>query len=239
MEEAIEPKITNYRSFNEFFCRALKPESRPLELNDKALLCPADGAISQLGEINQQTVFQAKGKSFNLRTLLAGDAELAQTFENGSFCTIYLSPKDYHRVHMPMSGKLLQMTHVPGALFSVNPTTVNNVDNLFARNERVVCHFKTDIGSVAVILVGAMIVASIDTVWAGEVAPVGRKPSHYYYNNKAIELQQGEEMGRFKLGSTVILATPPGVTQWFDLKEGDKVRLGQTIANLVNPQITD
>lgn len=230
MTEAMEPELTNYASFNEFFCRPLKTEARPIQRDDTCLLCPADGTISQLGTIDGQTIFQAKGKSFSLSALLGGDEPLAETLNGGSFCTIYLSPKDYHRVHMPLSGNLLQMTHVPGDLFSVNPTTVNSVDNLFARNERVVSVFDTAVGPVAVILVGAMIVASIETVWAGEVAPRGSKSSHFHYQQqKEIHLDQGDEIGRFKLGSTVVLVLPPGAVAWQDVHSGDDVKMGQAL----------
>ncbi|WP_018415753.1 archaetidylserine decarboxylase [Teredinibacter turnerae] len=233
MAEAENPDLSSYASFNEFFCRPLRADARPMTLDANRLLCPADGAISQLGDIDGQTIFQAKGRSFSLKALLGGNPELAEQFHNGSFCTVYLSPKDYHRVHMPVGGTLTSMTHVPGALFSVNPTTVEGVDNLFARNERVVSVFDTPLGPVAVILVGAMIVASIETVWAGEIAPRGKQPTDFNYRPQPpVSLNQGEEMGRFKLGSTVILLLPPGVTEWETLSSGTPVRLGEPLAHL-------
>ena len=234
MNEAAQEKLEEYKSFNDFFCRELKHNARPIAAQEQLLICPADGAISQSGSIDASTIFQAKGKSFNTQALLGGDAELAAKFKNGLFCTVYLSPKDYHRVHMPITGTLQSMTHIPGALFSVNPATVNNVNELFARNERVVSIFETSIGPVAVILVGAMIVASIETVWAGEVAPRGKKPSVYTYQNQAdIHLERGEEMGRFKLGSTVILLLPPNAGQWLHSAEaGQTVKMGEALAEL-------
>ncbi|WP_075185437.1 archaetidylserine decarboxylase [Teredinibacter haidensis] len=231
MAEAEEESLTAYSSFNEFFCRALKSEARPLADDSKLLICPADGAISQTGSINGSTIFQAKGKSFTTTALLGGDTDLAKQFENGQFCTVYLSPKDYHRVHMPIAGKLKSMTHVPGALFSVNPTTVDNVDNLFARNERVVSIFETEIGPVAVILVGAMIVASIETVWAGEVAPRGNKTACFHYQEQeSVSLERGQEMGRFKLGSTVIVLLPENSAKWSKrIAPGRTVQMGEAI----------
>ncbi|WP_045857393.1 archaetidylserine decarboxylase [Teredinibacter purpureus] len=234
MAEAAQESLLEYKSFNAFFCRALKPEARPLEEEENALLCPADGAISQAGTINGNTIFQAKGKSFSTTALLGGDETLAKKFENGQYCTVYLSPKDYHRVHMPISGTLTDMIHVPGALFSVNPTTVNNVDNLFARNERVVSIFETDVGPVAVVLVGAMIVASIETVWAGEIAPRGNKVTRQQYGeHPPISLTRGSEMGRFKLGSTAVLLMPENSTNWLErMTPGRTVKMGEPLATI-------
>jgi len=234
MSEAAEENLDAYSSFNDFFCRALKPDARPIAEGDNILACPADGAISQLGNIEKDTIFQAKGKSFSATTLLGGDKALSERFSDGHFCTVYLSPKDYHRIHMPITGKLVSMNHVPGALFSVNPATVSNVDNLFARNERVACIFETEIGPVALVLVGAMIVASIETVWAGEIAPRRNQVTHFQYQtHDEINLNKGEEMGRFKLGSTVILLLPKGAGNWVDrLTPGRTVTMGEPLFTL-------
>jgi len=233
MAEAEKEDLGDYACFNDFFCRALKPEARPITDNADTLICPADGVISQAGDIKGNTIFQAKGKFFSTSALLGGDYKLAKQFDRGSFCTIYLSPKDYHRVHMPVSGSLRSMTYIPGKLFSVNPTTVDRVDNLFARNERVVSVFDTDFGPMVVILVGAMIVASIETVWSGEVAPIRKRISTYNYGqSEQIHLQRGEEMGRFKLGSTVILLLPENAAQWLDhISPEQAVCMGESLAN--------
>ncbi len=232
MAEAAEEDPGHYSCFNDFFCRALKPEARPLA-EASSILCPADGVISELGPIKQSTIYQAKGKTFTTRALLGGDKELGAQFDDGRFCTVYLSPKDYHRIHMPVSGELERMVHVPGALFSVNPTTANNVDRLFARNERVVCIFKTDFGPMAMVLVGAMIVASVDTVWAGEVAPRKNKVSDFRYTAQSpIRLERGEEMGRFKLGSTVVLLFAKNSIEWAAaMKAGRAVCMGEAMGS--------
>ncbi|MCR8923106.1 archaetidylserine decarboxylase [Dasania sp. GY-MA-18] len=227
MSEAADPEPLNYKNFNAFFTRALAPDARPIVAGDNTIACPADGAISQLGDIENGRIFQAKGQSYSLLELLGGDVEAAQPFEGGKFATVYLSPKDYHRVHMPMAGTLKSMTYVPGDLFSVNGTTADNVPRLFARNERAVCIFDTDIGPMAVVLVGAMIVAGIETTWAGQVAPIKRQiqTHHYQQDGQAapqnIRLEKGEEMGRFKLGSTAIVIFPKGVMEWDDKFSAD------------------
>lgn len=231
MSEAEEENPLAYPSFNAFFTRALKAGARPLAPGDHTLLCPADGAISQAGAITGETVFQAKGKSFTVEALLGGDVEIARRFSNGSFCTVYLSPKDYHRVHMPLGGQLVSMSHVPGRLFSVNPTTVDHVNGLFARNERVVSVFDTPAGPMAMVLVGAMIVASTETVWAGEVAPRGDKVTTFHYGDQqTLELGKGDEMGRFKLGSTVILLFAENAVNWHEnATAGNPVRMGEAL----------
>ena len=224
MAEAADPEPLNYANFNAFFTRALKEGARPITEGDNSIACPADGAISQLGEIKDGRIFQAKGQSYSLLELLGGDVETAQPFEGGKFATVYLSPKDYHRVHMPMAGTLRSMTYVPGDLFSVNGTTAENVPRLFARNERAVCIFDTDAGPMAVVLVGAMIVAGIETVWAGQVAPIKRQIQTHNYQQKeqeSIRLEKGEEMGRFKLGSTAIVIFPKDVMEWDDKFSAD------------------
>jgi phosphatidylserine decarboxylase len=210
MDEAENPDIASYSSFNEFFTRPLKPGARPLA--ESALISPVDGAISQLGPIegaDGAQIFQAKGHSYSTTALVGGDAALAKPFENGAFATLYLSPKDYHRIHMPCAGRLLRMIHVPGALFSVNPTTARGVPGLFARNERVVCVFESAAGPFVLVLVGATIVGSMATVWHGVINPP--RPGtvrDWDYRDQDICLQQGDEMGRFLLGSTVVLLFP-------------------------------
>jgi phosphatidylserine decarboxylase len=207
MAEAAQSDIDSYPTFNEFFTRALKPGVRPLA--DAALICPVDGAISQFGAIAGDQIYQAKGHSYSTTALVGGDAALAARFQDGDFATLYLSPKDYHRIHMPCDGRLTRMIHVPGALFSVNPTTARGVPGLFARNERVVCVFESARGPFVLALVGATIVGSMATVWHGVVNPprVGTL-REWRYDDQAIALRQGEEMGRFLLGSTVVLLFP-------------------------------
>ncbi|GAA3927315.1 archaetidylserine decarboxylase [Litoribacillus peritrichatus] len=235
MSEAANPDPASYANFNDFFTRALKPGARTIAEGEKNLACPADGAVSQLGDIKQGRIFQAKGHDFGLKELLGGSKELETEFQDGKFTTIYLSPKDYHRVHIPFSGTLRSMTYIPGKLFSVNPATVNNVDNLFARNERVSCIFDTDNGPMAVVLVGAMIVASIETVWAGLVTPPRQKLTTWDYpatGEGAVVLNKGDELGRFKLGSTVVLCFPKDSIEWNEnLQEGSVTRMGQEIAS--------
>jgi phosphatidylserine decarboxylase len=207
MAEAVEPRIEHYKTFNDFFTRALKPGARPVAAAD--LICPIDGAISQFGRIERDQIFQAKGHRYSSTALLAGDAELARRFDDGEFVTLYLSPKDYHRIHMPCDGRLRRMVYVPGDLFSVNPTTARGVPGLFARNERVVCLFDGPRGPFVLVLVGATIVGSMATVWHGVVNPP--RPGivrRWDYDDAGIALQQGEEMGRFLLGSTVVMLFP-------------------------------
>ncbi|WP_028999138.1 archaetidylserine decarboxylase [Azohydromonas australica] len=214
MSEAVNPDITSYRSFNEFFTRPLKPGARPLSVAD--LICPVDGAVSQFGDVNQGQIFQAKGHEYSATALVGGDAALARTFENGSFATLYLSPKDYHRIHMPCDGRLVRMVHVPGDLFSVNPVTARGVPGLFARNERVVCVFEGAHGPWVLVLVGATIVGSMATVWHGVVNPPrpGQVREWSYRDGAPIELKQGQEMGRFLLGSTVVMLFPQRGLTW-------------------------
>lgn len=237
MSQALEPDPTQYPSFNEFFTRALKPGMRPFDPDPKTLLCPADGAVSQIGAIHQGSVLQAKGQHYSLSDLLAEPEAELHAFDQGRFVTVYLSPKDYHRVHMPLSGTLTRMTFVPGDLFSVNPLTARRVPGLFARNERVVCWFETGIGPVAVVLVGAMIVASIATAWSGTVAPSpgGRRIQVTDYGpGEGPRLERGEEMGRFMLGSTAIVVLPKGRAEWNDdLRSETAVSMGQTLGQLV------
>lgn len=238
MSEALEPDLKAYENFNAFFTRVLNEDARPLDTREGAILCPADGTISQLGQIEHGRIFQAKGHSFSVQELLGGDYELAAPFMGGQFATIYLSPKDYHRVHMPLTGTLKQMIYVPGKLFSVNQVTAENVPELFARNERAVCLFETERGPMAVVLVGAMIVAAIETVWAGQVAPVKRDLKRYVYDpeqQQAITLEKGAEMGLFKLGSTAIVLFGPDQVNWDEaLAAESPVRMGQRLGSPAN-----
>ena len=213
MAEAANPDITSYASFNDFFTRALKPGARPLAQAD--LICPVDGAISQLGPIAKNQIFQAKGHTYSTTALLGGDAARAAHFEDGHFATLYLSPRDYHRIHMPCAGELTRMVHVPGDLFSVNPTTARGVPGLFARNERVVCFFESAQGPFVLVLVGATIVGSMATVWHGQVNPPRSGTlQHWDYPKGQVRLEKGQEMGRFLLGSTVVMLFPRGPLQF-------------------------
>ena len=229
MAEAANPDISTYPTFNEFFTRALKAGVRPL--SDAPYVCPVDGAVSQLGAIEQDQIFQAKGHHYSTTALVGGDAQLAAQFENGQFATIYLSPRDYHRLHMPIAGRLMRMIHVPGELFSVNPTTARGVPGLFARNERVVCVFENAQGPFVLVLVGATIVGSVATPWHGVVTPPrSGKPREWRYDSERIELAQGEEMGRFLLGSTVVALFPKGSMTFNPAwQAGTPVRLGEML----------
>ncbi len=230
MAEAANPDIAAYPTFNEFFTRPLRDGARPLAAAD--FICPVDGAISQFGAIERDQIFQAKGHSYSTTALVGGDRELAAQFEDGSFATLYLSPRDYHRIHMPCDGRLTRMIYVPGALFSVNPTTARGVPGLFARNERVVCVFDSPHGPFVLTLVGATIVGSMATVWHGMVNPP--RPGHireWQYADRQIGFRQGDEMGRFLLGSTVVMLFPKGVTQFNpDWAPARAIRLGEAMA---------
>ena len=213
MAEAANPDIASYTSFNDFFTRALKPGARPLAQAD--LICPVDGAISQFGPIAKDQVFQAKGHTYSTTALVGGDAAAAARFDNGHFATLYLSPRDYHRIHMPCAGELTRMVHVPGDLFSVNPSTARGVPGLFARNERVVCFFESAHGPFVLVLVGATIVGSMATVWHGQVNPPRTGVLRQWdYAPGQVSLQKGDEMGRFLLGSTVVMLFPQGPLQF-------------------------
>ena len=231
MGEALESDIHHYKSFNQFFTRELKPGARPIAQAD--LVCPVDGAISQFGAIRGDQIFQAKGHDYTTTALVGGDAALAAKFAHGSFATLYLSPKDYHRIHMPCDGRLLRMVYVPGELFSVNPATARGVPGLFARNERVVCVFESARGPFVLVLVGATIVGSMATVWHGVVNPPrGGEVRTWDYADREIMLRQGEEMGRFLLGSTVVMLFPPPPLvfnpAWTPARA---IRLGESMAN--------
>lgn len=231
MAEAANPDIASYPTFNEFFTRPLKPGARPLAQAD--LICPVDGAVSQIGPIQKDQIFQAKGHHYSTQALVGGDALLAAQFQDGHFATIYLSPKDYHRIHMPCDGRLTRMIYVPGELFSVNPATARGVPGLFARNERVVCVFETDHGPFVLTLVGATIVGSMATVWHGVVNPPRTKDvREWRYTDKPIVLKKGDEMGRFLLGSTVVMLFPKGPMSFNpELVCAGPVRLGEVMAN--------
>ena len=239
MSEAKYPEPTHYNTFNAFFTRQLKDDIRPIEGNEKQLCHSVDGRVSQFGKIIGDEIFQAKGHNYSLTTLLGGKPELASVFKGGDFATIYLSPKDYHRIHMPIDGKLTDMLHVPGELFSVNPLTAANVPGLFARNERVVTIFDTPAGKVAIVLVGATIVASIETVWAGNITPpAGKTVQHWQYEEQDIQLNKGDEMGRFKLGSTIVVCFEPNAVEFADLQAGMLTRLGEPFAVLKDTEKT-
>ncbi|MES2612218.1 MAG: archaetidylserine decarboxylase [Pseudomonadota bacterium] len=230
MAEAANPDIAAYASFNDFFTRALQPGARPLA--DADLICPVDGAISQFGPIQKDQIFQAKGHSYSTTALVGGDSSLAARFDDGYFATLYLSPRDYHRIHMPCAGQLTRMVHVPGDLFSVNPTTARGVPGLFARNERVVCFFDSAHGPFVLVLVGATIVGSMATVWHGQVNPPRTGVlRHWDYAPGQVSLQKGEEMGRFLLGSTVVMLFPKGTFQFNpEWAPARAVRLGEAMA---------
>ncbi|MBY0465185.1 MAG: archaetidylserine decarboxylase [Burkholderiales bacterium] len=231
MAEAAEPDLAAYATFNDFFTRPLKPDARPLAAAD--WVCPVDGAISQLGPISGDQVFQAKGHSYSTAALVGGDVALASQFQDGQFATIYLSPRDYHRIHMPCDGSLTRMVYVPGELFSVNPATARGVPGLFARNERVVCVFDTAFGPMVLVLVGATVVGSMATVWHGVVNPP-RLPDvrTWTYEDDRISLRQGGEMGRFMLGSTVVMLWPQSAGLRFqpDWSATRAVRMGEAMA---------
>lgn len=231
MSEAAEPDLARYATFNDFFTRALRRGVRPLASSE--LICPVDGAVSLCGAIDGEQIIQAKGHRYTVSALLGGDRAMAARFTNGSFATIYLSPRDYHRIHMPCAGRLLRMLHVPGALFSVNPATVRGVPGLFARNERVVCLFEGERGPFVMVLVGATIVGSMATVWHGTVNPPrpGTIRSWEYASagSDAVQLAQGAEMGRFLLGSTVVMLFPTRVPFRDDWQPGRPVRMGEAM----------
>ena len=235
--EALDPDPRAYDSFNAFFTRALRPGVRVPDPDPRALLMPADGTVSQCGAIEGGRIFQAKGRWFTAAELL-GDADAAAAFDGGSFATVYLSPKDYHRVHMPWDGRLRETVHIPGRLFSVGPAAVRAVPKLFARNERLVCHFDCDFGPMAVVMVGALLVSGVETVWSGiEIPRYGQRITVKDYRGKPVALARFAEMARFNYGSTVIVLLPPGVAA---LAEGlgaeVPVRLGERLATTTGPR---
>jgi len=231
LDEALNPDPTSYATFNKFFTRELKAGSRPIE--KAKITSPVDGTISQFGKVIAGEILQAKGVNYSLGQLLGGYKDRTDKFANGQFITIYLSPKDYHRIHMPCAGKLTEQTHIPGRLFSVAKHTVNTIKGIFARNERVVAMFDTEYGPMAMVLVGAINVAAIETVWAGLITPPkGKITSNKNYNNEEISLKKGEEMGRFNMGSTVILVFAEGAPELKDaLKADQTLKLGQALSD--------
>ncbi len=231
MSEAKEQDINNFASFNHFFTRELKSTARPFVAEKNAIACPADGAVSQAGLIEQGEIYQAKGKSFSTLDLLGGDEDRAKLFDEGTFTTIYLSPKDYHRMHMPIAGTLTEMIHIPGRLFSVNNATANSVNGLFARNERVACIFDTELGPMALVLVGAIFVSSIETTWHGVVTPPSISTvKSWKYNKNETVLAKGDELGRLNLGSTIIVLFAKDNVNWnADFTAGKAVKLGEKI----------
>jgi phosphatidylserine decarboxylase len=236
MAEAADPRIESYATFNDFFTRALREGARPIA--DAPFVCPVDAAISQFGPIEHDQIFQAKGHSYSTRALLGGDQALAHRFDHGHFATLYLAPKDYHRIHMPCDARLVRMVYIPGALFSVNPLTARHVPSLFARNERVVCVFETEYGPFVNVLVGATIVGSMATVWHGVVNPPRtRGVRQWRYDDQEIRLKKGEEMGRFLLGSTVVMLFPKNVVVFRpDWSPTRPVRLGEAMATLAGAE---
>jgi phosphatidylserine decarboxylase len=230
MSEAANPDVASYATFNEFFTRPLRPGARPLA--DAPWICPVDGSISQFGATDKDRILQAKGHHYAIVALVGGDEQLAERFEHGSFATLYLSPRDYHRIHMPCDGRLRRMIYVPGSLFSVNPVTARGVPGLFARNERVVCLFDSPHGPFILTLVGATIVGSMATVWHGPVnSPRSREMHEWNYDDRDVSLARGEEMGRFMLGSTVVLLFPPRTLSFNpSWAPGREVRLGEMMA---------
>lgn len=230
MSIAEEKNSFKYKSFNDFFTRALKQNVRHIDTASDSIVCPADGAISQIGTITAGDIFQAKGQSFSVDKLI-GDAQLAQVFHDGHFATVYLSPRDYHRVHMPFAGRLTETLYIPGELFSVNQTTAENIDGLFARNERMVCLFDTEIGRMAVVLVGAMIVAGIETVATGKVKPTG----HLELQQHDLQLNKGDELGRFYLGSTAIVLFEKDKIQWENAFQANTtVKMGECFGKVLS-----
>ena len=232
MDDAAESEIDYYQTFNEFFTRALKDDIRPVAAGDNTLACPCDGTVSQAGAIRAGAILQAKGRGYSVLELLGGDKDMAAQFADGRFATIYLSPRDYHRLHMPLDANLIKMIHVPGRLFSVAEWTVEEIPRLFARNERLVCYFETSAGPMVMVLVGAINVSAIETVWSGQVIPPrGKKISEFDYSHTRKEISKGDEMGRFNMGSTVILLTGDNVEWLPNISAGQPVKMGQLIGH--------
>jgi len=226
LSEANREQVEDYKHFNDFFTRSLKTDARPIA--DSKIICPVDGEVSQVGKISNAQILQAKGRDYSVDQLL-GNHPKSGEFSNGFFTTIYLSPRDYHRIHMPYDGKLVSMDYIPGDLFSVNQQTAQNVDNLFARNERVVCYFETEFGLCVFVLVGAIFVGSMQSVWHGQINPPYKKQvQNFDYQKQDIQLKKGEEMGRFNMGSTVILLMP-NQNKPFNIQVSELVRMGQAL----------
>ncbi|MFZ0218875.1 MAG: archaetidylserine decarboxylase [Candidatus Aquirickettsiella sp.] len=231
MSLALEENPDRYINFNHFFTRSLKPEKRPISSNSVDIVSPVDGTISQIGDIKKNQLIQAKKINYNLQALLGGSEKLATQFQEGQFATFYLAPQDYHRVHIPYSGELKEMIYVPGRLFSVDAQTTTELPNLFVRNERVITLFSTPLGSMAVILIGAMLVGNINTTWEGNIAPaLKRHIYHWHYLDNKISLLKGQEIGQFQLGSTVIILFAHNRMKWLEKLSGKKVKFGENIA---------
>jgi len=230
MHEAVEEDMFAYESLNAFFTRALKPECRPFDNDEANWLCPVDGSVSQAQQIRDGRIFQAKGQDYSLLELVGGDKDLEATFKNGQFATLYLSPRDYHRIHMPATGVLKHMQYIPGRLFSVATSVVNHIPRLFARNERCVCYFETKQGPMAMILVGAINVSAIETVWHGLITGEARRIRRFDYSDKDIVLKRGQEMGRFNLGSTVIVLATDQMKIAAEMTAETEIKLGQRLA---------
>jgi len=237
MDESVGQSADDYSSFNAFFTRVLKPDARTWPVETNAIACPADGYVSQIGPITGGEIFQAKGKTFTAGALL-GDENRAAVFQDGAFATIYLSPRDYHRMHMPLDGVLREMVHIPGRLFSVNAATTNAIPGLFAKNERVVAMFDTAAGPMALVLVGAIFVCGIETVWHGVVTPpTAGEIRTWHYEENAPSLAMGEEMGRFNMGSTIIVLFAKDAVHWLpELKAGQPIQLGNLLGRCQRPQ---
>jgi len=230
MSLAAEENPNNYINFNHFFTRSLKPEKRPISDDSRDIVSPVDGSISQIGDIKENQLIQAKKIDYNLQALLGGSAKLAAQFQGGKFATLYLAPQDYHRVHSPYDGELKEMIHVPGRLFSVDAQTTKELPNLFVRNERVISLFSTPIGPMAVILIGAMLVGSISITWEGVIAPTSKRHIyHWHYLDNKISLLKGQEIGQFQLGSTVIILFAPNRMKWLTELSGKKMKFGECI----------
>ncbi len=231
LTEAVRGRVRDYETFNDFFTRALRPEARPLPQDPNALCCPVDGTVSQIGAVDGGDIIQAKGQRYTAAQLLASDADAA-AFRDGAFATLYLAPSNYHRVHMPLAGRLARTRLVPGRLFSVNPASARGIPGLFARNERLVCLFDTDLGPMALVLVGAMLVGSIETVWGGEASPPrARRVVETAHDGQGLTLARGAEMGRFNMGSSVVMLLPAGAIDWAaPCTAGSPVRMGQVLA---------
>jgi len=229
LTDAVQQDAENYHCLNDFFTRALKPETRPINPDTNSFVSPVDGRVSQCGPIVSQQILQARGREYSVAALLGESYH--EKFENGAFATLYLSPRDYHRIHMPIAGTLLEMTYIPGRLFSVAPFCVNNIDSVFARNERVVCIFETNIGKIAMVLVGAINVSAIETVWDGLITPTKIRQSFTKKYQQSITFEKGQEMGRFNMGSTVIVITESTQLNWLEstLKPGAGVLMGEQI----------
>ena len=242
MTEALHSQPEHYASFNDFFTRALKPDVRSIDERENVVIHAVDGTISQFGDIDSDRIIQAKGHDFSLTSLLGGKPDIAAPYKNGKFATVYLAPRDYHRIHMPIDGTLTDMLYIPGELFSVNPLTAQNIPDLFARNERVVAIFDTEIGKMAMVLVGATIVASIETVWAGTVTPpTGKNVQHWSYDKDteaSVHLSKGDELGRFKLGSTIVVCFEQDTIDFDALAPGQVTRLGEPMAYITSKKAT-